>query len=67
MLVLTRKIGEEILIPTYGITITVLGIESGRVRMGITAPPEIRVLRGELVQQGAKTAKEPAAVVAERV
>jgi carbon storage regulator CsrA len=47
MLVLTRKIGEKVVIGN-GITVTVLRSEDGRVRLGIDAPGDVRILRGEL-------------------
>lgn len=47
MLVLTRKLDEEIRIDG-DITVTVLELDGNRVRLGIKAPPEIRILRGEL-------------------
>jgi carbon storage regulator len=48
MLVLSRKPGEKIVLEK-GITVTVLEIQGGRVRIGVEAPEEVRVLRGELV------------------
>jgi len=47
MLVLTRKPGEDIRIGR-NITVTVLLTVRNRVKLGISGPPEIRVLRGEL-------------------
>ena len=47
MLVLSRKIGEQLIIGD-DICITVAAICGNQVRLGITAPPEIRVLRMEL-------------------
>ena len=47
MLVLTRKPGEKIVIEG-GIVVTVLQIEGCRVRIGIEAPEDVRILRGEL-------------------
>lgn len=49
MLVLTRKIGESIVIDG-GITVTVNRIAGNRVTLGIQAPASHRVLRGELKQ-----------------
>jgi carbon storage regulator len=62
MLVLSRKPGEKLVIGD-GITVTVLEVIGGRVRIGIAAPEDIRILRGELAwwQQTA-----PDAVVEER-
>jgi carbon storage regulator len=48
MLVLSRKKQESIVIGG-GITITVLDCEGSRVRLGITAPAEVKVLRLELL------------------
>jgi carbon storage regulator len=48
MLVLSRKEGEEINL-TGNINIKVLTI-AGRVKLGITAPPEIKVLRAEVAE-----------------
>lgn len=49
MLVLTRKPGEEIVLPGCNVSVTVLGIRGRAVRLGITAPADIKVLRRELV------------------
>lgn len=47
MLVLTRKNGESIKIGK-DITVTVLGVDKGRVRLGFEAPESVRILRTEL-------------------
>lgn len=47
MLVLTRKLQEQIRIGE-NITITILRVKGNTVRVGIDAPRQIRVLRGEL-------------------
>lgn len=47
MLVLTRKRGETIKIGS-NITIQVIKTSQGSVKIGIDAPPSVRVLRGEL-------------------
>lgn len=47
MLVLTRKVSEEIVIGD-NIIVTVLEIRGGRVVLGITAPQHVTVLRGEV-------------------
>jgi carbon storage regulator len=41
MLVLSRKVGERIIVPDCGLTLTVLAIEGNRVRLGITAPADV--------------------------
>jgi carbon storage regulator len=48
MLVLTRRIGEEIVI-AGNIRVTVVAINGQRIRVGITAPPSIPVARLELL------------------
>jgi carbon storage regulator CsrA len=47
MLVLSRKQNEELLIGD-NIAVTVLEVRGNVVRLGIQAPRDIRVLRGEL-------------------
>ena len=49
MLVLSRKVGESILI-SESIRVTVVQAANGRIRLGIDAPPEARVLREELTR-----------------
>ena len=56
MLVLSRKCNEEIQIGN-GIKVVVVDIGGGKVRIGIEAPKEVVVLRGELV----RSPKRPAA------
>jgi carbon storage regulator len=50
MLVLTRAVGEEILI-SGDIRVTVLSVHGQRVRLGITAPLSVQVARQELLDQ----------------
>lgn len=50
MLILGRRTGDSIVIDG-GIRIVVLACERGGVRLGIEAPPEIVILRGEIVNQ----------------
>lgn len=47
MLVLSRKVGEKIVIGE-NIIITVVDVANHRVRLGIDAPREIPVMRSEL-------------------
>ena len=49
MLVLTRKIEEQIILPDLAVTISVLSISGGRVKLGVSAPPEMRILRREVL------------------
>jgi len=50
MLVLTRRVGEEIIVDG-NIHIKVVSITGGKVRLGIDAPPHVRVDREEVVQR----------------
>ena len=47
MLVLSRRVGEEIII-AGNIRITVASIKGDKVRIGITAPPDVRIDREEV-------------------
>ena len=47
MLVLSRKVGETIVI-SETIRVTVVQVANGRIRLGIDAPPDVLVLREEL-------------------
>ena len=47
MLVLTRRQGESIIIGE-GIKLTVVSVGPGRVKIGITAPPDVRIDREEI-------------------
>jgi carbon storage regulator len=51
MLVLSRKVDERIVIDDGRIRIAILGVQRGRVRLGITAAPEIPVLRAETLDE----------------
>lgn len=50
MLVLSRKIGERILIGDK-VSVTVVKIGHGGVRLGVEAPPEMSVVREELAKE----------------
>jgi carbon storage regulator len=47
MLVLSRKT-EQVICVGNNVEITVLGVQGGRVRLGIEAPRDVRIRRGEL-------------------
>ncbi len=47
MLVLSRKAGEEIVIDG-NIRVTVVALQNGRVKVGIDAPRDVHIVRGEL-------------------
>lgn len=50
MLVLTRKLNEALKIGD-DVTVTVLSIDGDRIRLGIEAPEEIRIVRKELLEE----------------
>jgi carbon storage regulator len=47
VLVLSRKIGEEIIVDGH-IRISIIGLKGDRAKIGITAPPEVPVDRAEI-------------------
>jgi carbon storage regulator len=51
MLVLSRKLGERVLVPQCGLSVTVVAIEGNVVRLGFTAPAELGVYREEVWQR----------------
>ena len=61
MLVLSRKIDQKILIPSLDATIQIVAIRGNTVRIGIQAPPDVTILRAELLED-APVEPTPAAV-----
>lgn len=61
MLVLSRKLGEQIVLPHCEVTLTVLGVSGNRVRIGVAAPANIAVHRRETWDKFLGSATEPAA------
>ena len=51
MLVLSRRLHERIQFPGLNITVQVVAIKPGVVRIGIEAPPDVKVFREELLAQ----------------
>ena len=49
MLVLRRKVGESIILDGV-INISVLAVEGERVKIGISAPPNVTIVREELLR-----------------
>lgn len=47
MLVLVRKLNEELVIGTQGIRLKIVDVRGGRVRLGIEAPDDVRIERSE--------------------
>jgi carbon storage regulator len=73
MLVLTRKVGESIVIGE-GITVTIVDFKGDTVRVGVDAPREVKVQRSEVLEQiaretaaAAEAAAAPASADAESV
>lgn len=58
MLILTRRIGENLMVGD-AIEVRVLAVKGNQVRIGIVAPPDVSVMREELL-----TRKPPAEPVA---
>ena len=47
MLILTRRVGETVMIGD-NVTVTVLGVKGNQIRIGIDAPRDVSVLREEI-------------------
>ena len=54
MLVLSRKVGEKLVIDG-NITVEVVKIQGNRISLGIVAPSDVKILRGELADRSVKT------------
>ncbi len=51
MLVLSRKTGESIVIPDCDLVVTVVAVNGSRVKLGLEAPRQIDIKRGELYER----------------
>lgn len=49
MLVISRRSDEKLVFPDLGVTVHVLGTKGRTVRLGIDAPPDVKVFRQELL------------------
>ena len=59
MLVLSRMPGEKIVI-SDDITVCVVGIQAGKVRLGFEAPRDVTILRSELLDFNPRQSKSRA-------
>lgn len=50
MLILTRRVGEKLVIHD-SIEVQVMAVKGNQVRIGIAAPPEVSVVREELLSR----------------
>jgi len=59
MLVLSRRLKEEVFFPDLQVSVQVLEIKGDRVRLGFSAPASVTIVRGELAHES--IAASPAA------
>jgi carbon storage regulator len=50
MLILTRRVGETVMIGSE-VTVTVLGVKGNQVRIGVNAPKDVAVHREEIYER----------------
>lgn len=48
VLVLSRVVGQEVVVPSCNLVLTVLEVRGERVRLGIAAPAEVNIYRREV-------------------
>lgn len=51
MLILTRRVGESLIIGD-DVTVSVLSVKGNQVRIGIDAPKDVNIVREELLKNG---------------
>jgi carbon storage regulator len=50
MLILTRRVGESVMIGD-NVSVTILGVKGNQVRIGVTAPADVSVHRQEIYER----------------
>ncbi len=60
MLILTRRVGETLMIGD-DVTVTVLGVKGNQVRIGVNAPKDVSVHREEIYERIKKEQSEAGA------
>jgi carbon storage regulator len=60
MLILSRRLNEEIVFPGLRTAVRVVAVKGGEVRLGVEAPPEVTVLRGEVEDRAGQWRPSPA-------
>lgn len=56
MLVLSRRVGERVLLDGGAVVVTVLAVRGSQIRLGFDAPPDVDVQREELAVAPPRTA-----------
>jgi len=51
MFLISRRSKEKIVLPTLGITVHLLKVRGSTVKIGIEAPPEVKIWRQELLRR----------------
>jgi carbon storage regulator CsrA len=63
MLVLSRRLGQKVVIPSLGVTIHVARIQGQSARLGIEAPDDVQVFRAELLEEAPPAPRKTRALV----